>query len=112
MLNIKSLCPNIVYMGMGEPLLNYKNVLSSINWICSEEGLGMSLKNHTVYRGYFKNDKELGDDEVRFNLALSLHAANDEKRNKIMEINESNNLDSLRDALTYFYEKNKISSDL
>ena len=99
---------NIVYMGMGEPLLNYKNVLSSINWICSEEGLGMSPKRNTLSTaGISKMIKKLGDDEVRFNLALSLHAANDEKRNKIMEINESNNLDSLRDALTYFYEKTK-----
>ena len=99
---------NIVYMGMGEPLLNYKNVLSSINWICSEEGLGMSPKRITLSTaGISKMIKKLGDDEVRFNLALSLHAANDEKRNKIMEINESNNLDSLRDALRYFYEKTK-----
>ncbi len=99
---------NIVYMGMGEPLLKYKNVLSSINWICSEEGLGMSPKRITLSTaGISKMIKKLGDDEVRFNLALSLHAANDEKRNKIMEINESNNLDSLRDALTYFYEKTK-----
>ena len=99
---------NIVYMGMGEPLLNYKNVLSSINWICSEEGLGMSPKRITLSTaGISKMIKKLGDDQVRFNLALSLHAANDEKRNKIMEINESNNLDSLRDALTYFYEKTK-----
>lgn len=99
---------NIVYMGMGEPLLNYKNVLNSINWICSEEGLGMSPKRITLSTaGISKMIKKLGDDEVRFNLALSLHAANDEKRNKIMEINESNNLDSLRDALTYFYEKTK-----
>ena len=97
---------NIVYMGMGEPLLNYKNVLSSIDWICSDEGLGMSPKRITVSTaGISKMIKKLGDDEVRFNLALSLHAANDEKRNKIMDINESNNLDSLREALEYFYKK-------
>lgn len=97
---------NIVYMGMGEPLLNYKNVLSSIDWICSDDGLGMSPKRITVSTaGISKMIKKLGDDEVRFNLALSLHAANDEKRNKIMEINESNDLESLRDALQYFYEK-------
>ena len=68
----------------------------------------MSPKRITLSTaGISKMIKKLGDDEVRFNLALSLHAANDEKRNKIMEINESNNLDSLRDALTYFYEKTK-----
>lgn len=97
---------NIVYMGMGEPLLNYKNVLGSIEWICSEQGLGMSPKRITVSTaGISKMIKKLADDEVKFNLALSLHAANDEKRNRIMEINESNNIDSLREALEYFHEK-------
>jgi len=47
----------------------------------------------------------LGDDGVKFNLALSLHAANDKKRSEIMEINDSNNLETLREALVYFHEK-------
>ncbi|MFM7542288.1 MAG: radical SAM protein, partial [Actinomycetales bacterium] len=97
---------NIVYMGMGEPLLNYKNVLNSIHYICSEDGLGMSPRRITVSTaGIAKMIRKLGDDEVKFNLALSLHAANDEKRNKIMEINETNNLEELSDALRYFHEK-------
>lgn len=97
---------NIVYMGMGEPLLNYKNMLRSTELICSEQGLGMSPKRITVSTaGIAKMIKKLGDDEVKFNLALSLHAANDEKRSKIMEINDSNNLESLSEALRYFYEK-------
>ena len=97
---------NIVYMGMGEPLLNYANVLSSIERITSPEGLGMSPQRITVSTaGISKMIRKLGDDEVKFNLALSLHAANDEKRNKIMPINESNNLDVLADALNYFYQK-------
>ena len=97
---------NIVYMGMGEPLLNYKNVLESINKICSSDGLGMSPKRITVSTaGIHKMIRRLGDDEVKFNLALSLHAANDEKRNKIMEINSNNNLESLKEALEYFHEK-------
>lgn len=97
---------NIVYMGMGEPLLNYKNVLTSIEKITSPDGLGMSPQRITVSTaGVAKMIKKLGDDQVRFNLALSLHAANDEKRNKIMDINESNNLASLSDALMYFYDK-------
>jgi 23S rRNA (adenine2503-C2)-methyltransferase len=96
---------NIVYMGMGEPLLNYKNVLNSINHICSEQGLGMSPKRITVSTaGIAKMIRKLGDDQVKFNLALSLHAANDAKRNKIMEINESNNLEELAEALKYFHE--------
>ncbi len=97
---------NIVYMGMGEPLLNYKNVLRSIEIITSEKGLGMSPKRITVSTaGIAKMIKKLGDDQVKFNLALSLHAANDEKRSKIMEINESNNLETLAEALRYFHEK-------
>ena len=97
---------NIVYMGMGEPLLNYKNMLRSTEIITSKEGLGMSPRRITVSTaGIAKMIKKLGDDEVKFNLALSLHAANDEKRSKIMEINDTNNLDSLAEALAYFYEK-------
>lgn len=97
---------NIVYMGMGEPLLNYANVLSSINYITSPEGLGMSPKRITVSTaGIAKMITKLGDDEVKFNLALSLHAANDEKRNQIMPINESNTLEALKDALLHFYKK-------
>ncbi|MGB0914489.1 MAG: 23S rRNA (adenine(2503)-C(2))-methyltransferase RlmN [Crocinitomicaceae bacterium] len=97
---------NIVYMGMGEPLLNYNNMLRSTELICSPEGLGMSPKRITVSTaGIAKMIKKLGDDEVKFNLALSLHAANDKKRSHIMEINDSNDLDSLREALIYFHEK-------
>jgi 23S rRNA (adenine2503-C2)-methyltransferase len=97
---------NIVYMGMGEPLLNYRNVLASIEKITSPDGLGMSPQRITVSTaGVAKMIKKLGDDGVKFNLALSLHAANDAKRNKIMDINESNNLESLAEALKYFHEK-------
>jgi len=99
---------NIVYMGMGEPLLNYKNVLESVEKITSEEGLNMAAKRITVSTaGIAKMIKKLGDDEVKFNLALSLHAANDEKRNTIMPINEQNSLKSLAEALKYYYAKTK-----
>jgi len=97
---------NIVYMGMGEPLLNYKNVLRSIEMITSPEGLGMSPKRITVSTaGIAKMIMQLGDDEVKFNLALSLHAATDAKRSEIMPINESNSLEALSEALIYFHEK-------
>ncbi len=97
---------NIVYMGMGEPLLNYKNVLESIRHITSPQGLGMSPKRITVSTaGIAKMIKKLGDDDVKFNLALSLHAANDEKRSKMMPINDSNSLEVLTEALQYFYDK-------
>lgn len=99
---------NIVFMGMGEPLLNYKNVLKAVERISAPDGLGMSPRRITVSTaGVAKGIRQLGDDKVRFNLALSLHAANDKKRNEIMPINESNNLKSLIEALNYFYKQTK-----
>ncbi len=103
---------NIVYMGMGEPLLNYTNVLKSIERITAQDGLGMASRRITVSTaGIAKMIKKLGDDKVKFNLAVSLHAANDAKRNEIMPINESNNLKTLIEALLYYYErtKNKVT---
>ena len=97
---------NIVFMGMGEPLLNYKNTLLGIDRITSETGLHISAKRITVSTaGIAKMIKKLGDDKVKFNLALSLHAANDKKRSDIMEINDSNNLETLAEALRYFHEQ-------
>lgn len=99
---------NIVFMGMGEPLLNYANVLKSIERITADDGLNMASKRITVSTaGIAKIIKKLGDDEVKFNLALSLHAANDTKRNEIMPINEANCLVALAEALKYFYAKTK-----
>lgn len=99
---------NIVYMGMGEPLLNYANMMKSIERITSEDGLNMAAKRITVSTaGIAKMIKKLGDDQVKFNLALSLHAANDEKRNTIMPINEQNSLKALAEALKYYYAKTK-----
>jgi 23S rRNA (adenine2503-C2)-methyltransferase len=103
---------NIVFMGMGEPLLNYKNVLAAIDKITSENGLNISAKRITVSTsGIAKMIRKLGDDGVRFELALSLHSANNAKRSKIMPINDSNPIEELVDALNYFHEKtgNKIT---
>jgi 23S rRNA (adenine2503-C2)-methyltransferase len=97
---------NIVFMGMGEPLLNYNNVLKAIERITAEDGLFMSPRRITVSTaGVAKQIKKLGDDKVRFKLALSLHAANDQKRNEIMPINETNNIKELIEALNYFYKQ-------
>ena len=97
---------NIVYMGMGEPLLTYANVLRSVALIT--EGLNFSPKRITVSTaGIAKMIRKLADDNVKFNLALSLHAADDVKRNEIMPINEQNNLAVLVSALDYFYQKTK-----
>ena len=103
---------NIVYMGMGEPLLAYKNVLKSIEYITSPNGLNMAPRRITVSTaGIAKMIRKLADDDVKFNLALSLHAGDDTKRNEIMPINEQNNLSVLMDSIQYFYQKtrNRIS---
>lgn len=97
---------NIVFMGMGEPLMNYSNVLKAIERITAEDGLFMSPKRITVSTaGVAKQIRKLGDDKVRFKLALSLHAPTDDKRNEIMPINETNNIKVLVDALNYFYKQ-------
>jgi len=97
---------NIVFMGMGEPLLNYRNVLKAIDRISSPDGLGMSPRRITVSTaGVAKQIRQLGDDQVKFKLALSLHAANDLKRHEIMPINDTNNIKALTDALNYFYKQ-------
>jgi len=97
---------NIVFMGMGEPLLNYRNVLKAIERITAPDGLGMSPRRITVSTaGVAKMIHQLGDDKVKFKLAVSLHAANDAKRNEIMPINETNNIKALIDALNYFYKQ-------
>jgi len=97
---------NIVFMGMGEHLLNYKNVLKSVERITSPDGMGMSPRRITVSTaGVAKAIRQLGDDKVKFKLALSLHAATDVKRHEIMPINDSNNIKSLVDALNYFYKQ-------
>ena len=94
---------NIVYMGMGEPLLAFNPVLKSIDLITSPQGMGMAAWRITVSTaGISKMIMKLADMNVRFNLALSLHAADDEKRNEIMPINEQNDLKSLTEALLYF----------
>lgn len=99
---------NIVLMGMGEPLLNYANVLKGIDRIIAEDGLNMSPKRITLSTaGIAKMIRKLADDQVKFNLALSLHAADDEKRNSIMAINETNSLEVLKEAMTYFHSNTK-----
>jgi len=99
---------NIVFMGMGEPMLNFGNVMLAIEHLTSPEGLQMSPRRITVSTaGISKMIKKCGDDGARFKLAISLHAANDLKRSQIMPINESNTLSSLSESLQYFYNKTK-----
>ena len=97
---------NIVYMGMGEPLLNYKAVLNSIELITTKQGLCMSPKRITVSTaGISKMIKALADDAIKFNLAISLHSASNNKRDILMPVNKKINLSQLREAIRYFYDK-------
>lgn len=101
---------NVVYMGMGEPLLTYGNTMESIARLTTPppHGLGMAARRITISTaGIAKMIRKLADDGYRSNLALSLHAPDDKKRNEIMPINESNNLEALMTALEYFYQKTK-----
>jgi 23S rRNA (adenine2503-C2)-methyltransferase len=99
---------NIVFMGMGEPLMNYNNVLKAIEMITSTEGLGMSPKRIMVSTsGIPKMIKKLADDDVKFKLAVSLHSAIDEIRSKIMPFSTNFPLSELRESLEYWYRKTK-----
>jgi 23S rRNA (adenine2503-C2)-methyltransferase len=99
---------NIVFMGMGEPLMNYPNVFKAIDMITSNEGLGMSPKRITVSTsGVTKMIKKMADDEVKVKLAVSLHSAIEEIRNKIMPFTKNFPLTDLREALEYWYLKTK-----
>ena len=99
---------NIVFMGMGEPLMNYNNVLKAIDKITSPEGLGMSPKRIVVSTsGVPKMIKKMADDEVKFKLAVSLHSAIDDMRTSIMPFNATFPLNDLREALQYWYAKTK-----
>lgn len=99
---------NIVFMGMGEPLMNYKNVLKAIEKITSKDGLGMSAKRIVVSTsGVPKMIRKMADEGVKFNLAVSLHSAIDEVRTAIMPFNATFPLKDLRESLQYWYEKTK-----
>lgn len=99
---------NIVIMGMGEPLNNYDNVLGATKMFSSEKGLAMSPSRITLSTaGLSKMIKQLGDDNVKFNLSISLHVVNNMKRNKLMPVNVSNPVESLIESIQYFYDKTK-----
>ena len=97
---------NIVFMGMGEPLMNYNNVLGAIEKITSPSGLGMSPKRITLSTsGLPKLIKKMADDGVQFNLAVSLHTAIQETREQIMPFAKNFPLLDLLDSLKYWHEK-------
>ena len=96
---------NIVYMGMGEPLHNYNAVINSAHIVCDELSLDMSPRRITISTvGLAKQIRQFAVEKQPFKLALSLHAPSDTKRNEIMPINESMDLNDLREALTFYYQ--------
>ena len=99
---------NIVFMGMGEPLLNYNNVIEGIKKITSKNGLGMSPKRITVSTsGISKMIIKMADDNVKFNLAVSLHSAIEKTRNEIMPFTKKFPLNDLKQAIKHWYSKTK-----
>lgn len=97
---------NIVFMGMGEPLMNYKNLIDAIDKITQSDGLGMSPSRITVSTsGIPKMMIKMADDQVRFGLAVSLHSARQEVREELMPFAEKFPLNDLADAIKYWYEK-------
>lgn len=97
---------NIVFMGMGEPMLNYENVLAAIERITADDGLAMSPYRITVSTaGIPDKIRQLADDGVRFNLAVSLHAAKESVRTSLMPINKAYSLKDVAESLKYFVEK-------
>ena len=99
---------NIVYMGMGEPLLNYDNVIRSVDRLTNPNGFGYSTRRITISTsGIIKGIEKLIEDNIKVNLALSLHAPDDDKRTKIMSINKSNKIADLIDVLTRYYDQSK-----
>ena len=106
--HFSSYITNIVFMGMGEPLLNYKNVIESIDQITSDFGIGISYKKITLSTsGISKMIRKMADDNVKFNLAISLHTALEKTRNKVMPFSKSFPIKELVDSLEYWYKKIK-----
>ena len=96
---------NLVFMGMGEPLLNYEQVKLAIEKITSPGGLGMSPQRITVSSvGIPDLIRKMADDRPRYHFALSLHTANNEKRNRIVPVNRKYPVESLSEAMKYYHK--------
>ncbi len=99
---------NIVFMGMGEPMMNYNNVMKAVEMITSDEGLGMSPRRIVISTsGVPKMIKKMADEDPKFGLAVSLHSAIDEVRTTLMPFNKTFPLHDLKEALLYWYKKTK-----
>ena len=96
---------NIVVMGMGEPLDNFDNLLKFIELITNKDGLNISARNITVSTcGLVEKIRELADKKLAITLALSLHAASDEQRRKLMPVANRYSIEELMQACSYYFE--------
>ncbi len=99
---------NLVYMGMGEPMLNYDNVMKSIEIINDDRGLNIGARHITISTaGYADRIRQMADEERPVKLALSLHSLDNEKRTKLMPITKKYSVDVLIEALEYYYHKTR-----
>ena len=97
---------NIVLMGIGEPLDNYKNVIKFLRLVNSEKGKNLSLRNITISTcGIAKNIYKLADENMPLTLTISLHNPFQEERRKIMPISDNFTIDKVLDACNYYFEK-------
>ena len=99
---------NIVFMGMGEPLANYDNLLRAIQIINAPWGIGIGARHITISTsGLVPQIRKLADQALQIRLAVSLHSASDEIRSRIMPVNRKYNLGALLDACRYFTSRKK-----
>ena len=101
---------NIVFMGMGEPMLNYENVMTAVDIMTDQQGIGLSPKRITISTaGYANQIRRMADEDRKTKLALSLHSLRNETRTKLMPINKKFDVGELLSALEYYNRKTKKS---
>ncbi|HNV96987.1 MAG TPA: 23S rRNA (adenine(2503)-C(2))-methyltransferase RlmN [bacterium] len=97
---------NIVFMGMGEPMLNYDNVISAIKILNDKNAFNIGARKISISTcGIVSGINKLADENIQSNLAISLHAPNDEIRTKIMPINKKDNIKSILEAVDNYIKK-------
>jgi 23S rRNA (adenine2503-C2)-methyltransferase len=99
---------NLVYMGMGEPMLNYENVMKSVDIIMDDRSLNIGARHVTISTaGYADKIRQMADEDRKVKLALSLHSLDDEKRAQLMPITKKYGVEELIGALEYYYRRTR-----
>ena len=97
---------NVVFMGMGEPFLNYENVINAVNILNDKEGFGLGARNFSISTaGVIEGIKKLSEENLQVNLAISLHAPDNETRTKLMPINRKYSIESVLEAVSLYTQK-------